>query len=345
MVKKLRNSKFLVGALVLPLLFMGLIADRNYSINSKDGSGGVLPERQATTIHETEESPVPVVTEQRPTSAVTQTLNASAIELLTKKLCYGDGLLLIPEKKIALCLLPKIATTTWKFLAMRLLGGHPKDICGCTNEEWGCLKGNINNHKHELWKGATWARNIDVEELNNIMTGQDRKWTSIAMVREPWKRSISAFWEDNLYHLQPLNFLDPTQNKTSLLRKRFVEYLAIEHDTCHSHSMVDFCGLSKLDYDHVFDLDDGFKGLETVLGNEPLMTTGWEICMQNNKSSFFDGRIDSSHHGVGNSSFWMNQFCSNETSKLVHDKYSRDFDLYEKLGKKGVTDNTGCVRA
>ena len=77
------------------------------------------------------------------------------IEELTHEQCYGDGLILIPEHKLALCLLPKIATTTWKFVAMVLAGRQPSDVSGCTSLEWGCAGGSINNHKGSLWNDVT----------------------------------------------------------------------------------------------------------------------------------------------------------------------------------------------
>jgi len=61
--------------------------------------------------------------------------------------CIGDGLILIPEHRIAICLLPKVATTTWKFIAMVLAGQDPKEVCGCVQNEWGCLGGRINDHR------------------------------------------------------------------------------------------------------------------------------------------------------------------------------------------------------
>jgi len=104
------------------------------------------------------------------------------------------------KTKVALCFLPKVATTNSKFLAMRLLGNQPKDICGGKNEEWGCLRGQMNDHGHPLWNGAVWARDLPPQQLYDIVQSNDNTsndtWTSIAMIRDPWHRAVSAFWED-----------------------------------------------------------------------------------------------------------------------------------------------------
>ena len=128
-------------------------------------------------------------------------LSKSAAE----KACF-----LIPEHKVALCFLPKVACTTWKFIALRLLGNDPKDICGCTGNEWGCLKGRINSHNLKVWRGGYFARSKNTTVVSEMI--QDNNWTSIVMIREPWKRVVSAFGEDYNVLGRP-NFLNWTTHR------------------------------------------------------------------------------------------------------------------------------------
>ena len=263
------------------------------------------------------------------------------IETRTSKQCFGDGLLLLPQQKLALCLLTKIATTTWKFVAMRLLGVDPQQICSCTDLEWGCLRGDINNHAHSLWQGAVWARDVDVRDLHDIMHNPESNWTSIAMIRKPWHRAISAFWEDNKSRLAPQTFLHPSPFHKKKLQLEFLAYLQGKN-TCHSHPMTDYCGLSHFDFDYVPDLENGFYQLAEIFSKKQniLMTTGWDACMKDSNPSFFGDSIDSPHHGIANSTFWSSMICTNRTLSLVYLKYANEFALYEKHfpGKR-----IGCI--
>jgi hypothetical protein len=267
----------------------------------------------------------------------------SSIYAQTNKQCVGDGLFLVPQHKLGVCFLPKVATTNWKFLALRLLGNHPDDICGCTDNEWGCLGGQINYHRRKEWQGGYFAKDIPRESLEGMMMAagdsdnhHNNNWTFVTMIREPWKRVVSSFWEDHKKSIHPDDYIKGT--KSPELQKLFLGYLNSE-PTCHSHAMTHYCGLSELEYDHVVDLDDGFEQLSQVLPSE-LMTRGWEKCTKGNVPSFYDSKINSPHHGTANSSFWTYQLCTEEAIAQVQRNYSADFDLYQKHfpGKK-----SGCV--
>jgi hypothetical protein len=263
----------------------------------------------------------------------------SSIYAQTNKQCVGDGLFLVPEHKIGICFLPKVATTNWKFLALRLLGNHPDDICGCTENEWGCLGGQINNHRGKEWQGGCFAKDIPRESLlleGMMIDGDKNNWTFVTMIREPWKRVVSSFWEDHKKRINPAAYIKGT--KSPELQKLFRDYLNSE-PTCHSHAMTHYCGLSELEYDHVVDLDDGFEQLSKVLPSE-LMTRGWEKCTKGNVPSFYESKINSPHHGTANSSFWTYQLCTEEAIAQVQRNYSADFELYQKHfpGKK-----SGCA--
>ena len=250
------------------------------------------------------------------------------VDASIKHMCWGDGLLLLQSQRIAMCLLPKIGTTTWKFIAMRLLGNDADKICGCKNEEWGCLKGHINNHTDPLWRGATWARDLDPTDLTRLM--RPKNWTSIVMLREPWQRAVSAFWQDKPEEIQAQQFLAPSASKMCSLQRAFRRYLESKHFSCHKMPMVKYCGISHFEFGHVLDLADGFKGLEPVFSDNQLMTAGWNACMQNSEDSFFGGRISSPHHSEANSSYWTSLLCTEETLALVRSMYAEDFAVYAR---------------
>jgi len=254
--------------------------------------------------------------------------------------CIGDGLILIPEHRIAICLLPKVATTTWKFIAMVLAGQDPKEVCGCVQNEWGCLGGRINDHRVPQWAGTIWARQLNPARLSEIMA-KGSEWNTIAMIREPWSRTISAFWEDNFKNELRINssrFITPFRKCS--LSNSFTNYLRRDQqrDTCHSRPMIDYCGLahpSSYHFDHVLDISDSFDGLKEIFQNttnEKRLTSGWESCMVGNSTSFYNARLKSPHTmGGGNLSFWTQQFCTKESESLFLSKYAGDLKMYSRF--------------
>jgi len=263
----------------------------------------------------------------------------------------GEGLLLMPDLKIAICNIPKVASKTWKFIALRILGNDPKYFCSCKNKVSGCNGAAISWHPisdhlppkvRKMYKNTKWAKHEDPEELAKIMSPYS-DWVTITSIRNPWKRFISAFWQDNgsrphNYHLQGrINATDFMHgNKSCELQKLFEKYLSEprkppRNDTPHSRLMTKYCGLSHFEYDHVLDLDDKFHGLESILAPyNDLMTSGWESCMVNGRKSFYDDKIASPHHSSGTSAFWSDQICTADFFTRFRSKYNDDIELYNK---------------
>jgi len=259
----------------------------------------------------------------------------------------GTGLLLMPDLKIAICLIPKVASITWKFIALRLLGNDPKDVCGCKQKDLGCMAGallwnrkvsELSKESRKVWKKSKWAKHVDAEELAEIMSPHS-DWVTITTLRNPWKRFISAFWQDNgartMGKVNATMFLNG--DKSCKIQKLFKKYLSaptkkpLWNETPHSRSQTKYCGLSHFDYDHVLDLDDYFHELESILAPyNDLMTTGWESCMVNGSGSFYNDKIDSPHHSLGSSSFWTNQICTDDIYTSFRSKYKNDIELYNK---------------
>lgn len=88
-------------------------------------------------------------------------------------------------------------------------------------------------------------------------------------------------------------------------------------------------------FDYILDIDDGFKPLQSALGEKDttttaLMTRGWESCTHGGVPSIYNGALNTPHHSPGNASFWTQQLCSAEILEEVKRKYANDFALFQK---------------
>lgn len=169
------------------------------------------------------------------------------------------------------------------------------------------------------------------------------------MIREPWSRVLSAFWEDNYKNdlrAHPERFV--TSERNCNLIKDFENYLKDEtHETYHRLQQTAYCGLGNPSYhfDHVLDISNSFDGLKDAPRDKTevhtRMISGWEACTVEQTPSFYDGRIASPHHlGAGNSTYWTNQFCSDHIESLFKRRYIEDLDMYRTYFPQK---KTGCV--
>ena len=176
------------------------------------------------------------------------------------------GLVAIPKYKLAICLQPKAGCTTLKFILMKLAGNRAEEICGCFDRggeyaEYGCL-GYYIDHIADgpLYDGVVFVddeiqKKKNETLLREIFQSGDRDWTTVAAVRDPWGKAISAYTGRN--HME--DNLTVQQQRT-----QFSEYLS-GPSTVHSKPLTYYCGLSHLKYDHYVEVDKGLEGLHMVL--------------------------------------------------------------------------------
>lgn len=136
------------------------------------------------------------------------------------------------------------------------------------------------------------------------------------VVRDPWRRAVSAFHEDNGY--QGWLNLSSSEGEgegdgdlhapsTQTRRETMLEYLS--HPERYNHAMPasSFCNLKEgLRFDHYFDIDSGLSNLADIFATtnptppatavpREYLTTGWESCTEGNAPSILEARLKTSH--------------------------------------------------
>jgi len=257
-------------------------------------------------------------------------LGAAAFGKHEANLFSGSGILLLPEHRLAMCIIPKNGCTTLKWVAMVLLGHSPSSVCGCkSSSEWGCcttLKwvemvllghspssvcackssewGCLGNRINDMHGGRFWHGSLQVHSKETLRSHMDAmraaftspSWTAVAFVRDPVVRVRSAYQED-------LRDKSHLASREGLLK--YVKENVPARTTAHATHQSDYCGLGHgLKYDHYLDVDDGGLGeFNRILATthppfaSTLLTTGWETCTEGRRASLVDAPALSTSHG------------------------------------------------
>jgi hypothetical protein len=130
----------------------------------------------------------------------------------------------------------------------------------------------------------------------------DPEWHSVMLVRDPWRRALSAFHEDNGYQ----GWLDLSsvegRGDAATRRAALLAYLQRPMLFNHGRPAVGFCNLQQgLQFDHYYDIDAGLAGLADILSTtsppvpREYLSTGWENCTLGGKGSVLEARLRTSH--------------------------------------------------
>ena len=252
-------------------------------------------------------------------------------------LSSGAGILLLPEHRLAMCIIPKNGCTTLKWVAMVLLGHSPSSVCGCKSSEWGCLGSRINDmHWNRFWNGS-----IQIHSEGTLRSHMDAvraaftspSWTAVAFVRDPVVRVRSAYQQD-------LGYKSHLASREGLLK--YVKENVPARRTAHATHQSDYCGLGHgLKYDHYLDVDDrGFEEFNRILAtthppfSSTLLTTGWETCTAGKRASLVDAPALATSHGnaVSNASsaaaknaFWEAKLINLTTLNSIFAEFKDDY--------------------
>ncbi|EOD21580.1 hypothetical protein EMIHUDRAFT_458330 [Emiliania huxleyi CCMP1516] len=108
----------------------------------------------------------------------------------------GEGILLLPEHRLAMCIIPKNGCTTLKWVAMVLLGHSPSSVCGCKSSKWGCLGNSINMHSgNQSISGRYWNGSLQVHSEGTLRSHMDA--VRAAFTSPSWT-VVGLSWQEGL---------------------------------------------------------------------------------------------------------------------------------------------------
>ena len=277
------------------------------------------------------------------------------------------GLVVIPNRNAAMCIIPKSGCTALKSIISALLGFNPSDMCKWYEDmEYDfasfhasfemilpLLNGRLIDemlHSAAINKDAN--KTGDTKSLLLDVFGS-RKFKSIAFVRDPWPRAISAFHQDLILFNATLKRL-MEQNATHYitdLQDAFFQYHSSDDVTyLHGIPQTHFCGLSDLKYDHYLGMEGAWRELPVILDQVRLdldldeyngapttatatatatevLSTGWEKCTKGNKSSILGSSLKSPHVSAHSFHFWNKIYCTAKNVAQVMLRYKADYKL------------------
>ena len=275
----------------------------------------------------------------------------------------SNGILMIPKYKFAICVPPKSGLVSILFVLLAILGNHPNSICGCHDHEnnihpkFGCLgMDKLRHYSHPMYDGLVYLNDlikfsddITCSSASGVNTScpmnnegerllkkafTDPDWHTIMVVRDPWRRAISAFHEDNGY--QGWLNLSSSEGKSDVLKRRteILEYLAQSVKYNHAMPASSFCNLKQgLKYDHYFDIDSGLKELSRILMTTSppvpmeLLTTGWENCTEGMHGSILQARLKTSHTWIESRDAVDKIYCVRAVVQAVVQHFREDYRL------------------
>lgn len=284
-------------------------------------------------------------------------LGAAAFGKHEANLFSGSGILLLPEHRLAMCIIPKNGCTTLKWVAMVLLGHSPSSVCACKSSEWGCLGNRIN----DMHGGRFWHGSLQVHSKETLRSHMDAmraaftspSWTAVAFVRDPVVRVRSAYQQD-------LRDKSHLASREGLLK--YVKENVPARTTAHATHQSDYCGLGHgLKYDHYLDVDDGGLGkFNRILATthppfaSTLLTTGWETCTAGRRASLVDAPALSTSHGnpVSNASsaaaknaFWGAKLINNTSLNSIFAEFKDDYRVLPRSYLKAMQNRLSAAKS
>lgn len=195
----------------------------------------------------------------------------------------------------------------------------------------------------------------------------DHEYKSIAFVRDPWARAISAFHQELPAYNPAIDALFKDQQQQSnaslhaeALSDAFFVYHSSDLDHTsdnpiffHSVPQTQHCGLAHLKYDHYLDIKDKFKQLPSILSGRmvspvtthslssevetadipaaEVLSAGWEKCTVGNKSSILEASFKSPHFSAHSFNYWNQIYCTQRNVDLILKKYKVDYEVLGPL--------------
>lgn len=274
------------------------------------------------------------------------------------------GAVAVPARKLVLCTYPKAASTIGAWLALRLAGNLRNAKCVCKPSS--CGSGGTRHtlrraprlwhpvpflRSHEAlpgreyvrkaWGGVHLLREANFSLIRRALTHP--AWTSVAVVRDPWKRAVSAY-KDQIGRGHVAYSPRSRDHFLAYTRKR-------EGWGHHTGAAASYCGLHALRYDHVIDLNQGWEaGWRAVLSRHPnlrpFLDDGWQECTSDGSRSLITSRGTTGHEDVvamagrgkdgppGKAQTAVETsiandvlLCNETTAAAVAERYAEDYDV------------------
>mmetsp|Transcript_26504 Transcript_26504/g.44800 ORF Transcript_26504/g.44800 Transcript_26504/m.44800 type:complete len:533 (-) Transcript_26504:114-1712(-) len=274
---------------------------------------------------------------------------------------YGsNGLLMLPHYKLAVCVPPKSGMVSILYVLLAILGNHPRNICGCgydnangVHPKFGCLgMEGLRHYSSPMYEGLIFVNDdIRFDTATNTTAAEgkrgkrlltqaftDPEWKSVMIVRDPWRRAISAFHEDNGYQ----NWINISSAHDSFSpherRQAMLKYL--QHPETYNHAMpaASVCHLTEgLRYDHYYDIDSGIAGLADILAEtsppvpREYLTSGWESCTEGESESILDARLKTSHTWTESRKQLDDIYCTPSMVRQAIRHFREDYKLLGEL--------------
>lgn len=159
------------------------------------------------------------------------------------------------------------------------------------------------------------------------------------IVRDPWRRAVSAFHEDNGYQ-NWINISNSANDILSPQRRRQAMFDYLQHPERYNHAMPasSFCHLSEgLRYDHYYDIDSGMAGLADILSEtsppvpREYLTSGWESCTEGESESILNARLKTSHTWSESRQQLDDIYCSPSLVRQAIRHFREDYRLVVEL--------------
>jgi hypothetical protein len=158
------------------------------------------------------------------------------------------------------------------------------------------------------------------------------------VVRDPWRRAVSAFHEDNGYQSW-INLTEQGQKRDVAARRAaMMTYLQHPENFNHGLPASSFCSLEQgLRFDHYVDIDRGMAELGSVLLQtsppvpSELLTTGWEQCTKGGEESILNARLRTSHTWHESKQELDDVYCTPELVRQAVIHFREDYLLVAPL--------------